>query len=90
VTPRLALAALLLMGSTVAAQTPTTRPGVPPQGPWTCPVSHPIKGNFTPTDPAEYCIYHVPGGGFYERTKPERCYSSEGDAVRDGCRQSKR
>lgn len=82
------MAALLLTGSAVSAQT-STRPGVPPQSAWTCPITHPIKGNFTPTDPREYCIYHVPGGKFYERTKPERCYASEADAVRDGCRRSK-
>lgn len=64
--------------------------GVPPQSAWTCPLSHPIKGNFTPTDPRELCIYHVPGGEYYGRTKPERCYVSEPDAVRDGCRRSKR
>ncbi len=89
-TPRLALAALLLTGSTAAAQTPATRPGVPPQSAWTCPLTQPIKGNFTPTDPREYCIYHVPGGEFYGRTKPERCYATEVDAVTDGCRRSKR
>lgn len=86
---RLALAALLLMGSTAAAQTPADRPGVPPQGPWTCPLTHPIKGNFTPTDPRERCIYHVPRAEFYDRTKPERCYAIDTDAVKDGCRRSK-
>jgi hypothetical protein len=90
VSPRLALAALLLMGSTAAAQTPSQRPGVPAQTAWACPVTHPIKGNFTPTNPRKYCIYHVPGGEFYGSTKPERCYAIEADAVKDGCRQSKR
>lgn len=52
-------------------------------------MSHPIKGNFTPTDPDEYCIYHVPGGEFYSRTKPERCYATEADARTDRCRRSK-
>lgn len=87
--PRLALAALLLMGSTATAQTPATRPGVQPQG-MTCPVSHPIKGNFTPTDSKEHCLYHVPGGEFYDLTRPERCYAAEADAVQDGCRRSRR
>lgn len=63
-------------------------PGVPPQG-MGCPVSDPIKGNFT-TYSGERCIYHMPGGGFYGKTRPERCYASEADAVRDGCRRSKR
>ena len=68
---------------TNAAQT-----GVPPESPWSCPLTHPIKGNFT-THSGEPCIYHVPGGDFYGKTKPERCYVSEADAVRDGCRRSK-
>jgi hypothetical protein len=64
------------------------QPGVPPQSAWSCPITHPIKGNFT-THSGEPCIYHVPGGGFYDKTKPERCYVSEADAVRDRCRRSK-
>ncbi len=80
-----AILALVLPG-TGSAQ---TRPGVPPQDAWTCPVSHPIKGNFT-TYSGERCIYHVPGEQFYGRTKPERCYSNEPDAVKDGCRRSRR
>ena len=85
---RLALAALLLEGSTATAQTPTPRSGVPPQG-MSCPVSYPIKGNFT-TYSGERCIHHLPGGEFYGKTRPERCYATEADAVKDGCRRSKR
>ncbi len=59
---------------------PGGRPGVEPEGAWTCPESHPIKGNFT-TYSGERCIYHVPGGQFYNRTKPERCYAT-GDEAR--------
>jgi hypothetical protein len=66
-----------------------TRPGVPPKDAWTCPVTHPIKGNFT-TYSGERCIYHVPGGQFYGKTKPERCFATEEEARRDGCRKSKR
>jgi hypothetical protein len=29
-------------------------------------------------------------GGFYDKTRPERCYASEGEARADGCRRSKR
>ncbi len=65
------------------------RPGVPPQDAWTCPATHPIKGNFTPSS-GERCIYHPPGGEFYGRTKPERCYASGEEAIRDGCRASTR
>ncbi len=46
----------------------------------TCPATHPIKGNFT-TYSGERCIYHAPGGQFYYRTRPERCYTAEQDAV---------
>jgi micrococcal nuclease len=70
-------------------QTSGGRPGVAPESAWTCPSTHPIKGNFT-TYSGERCIYHGPGGQFYDRTKPERCYAMDQDAVWDGCRRSKR
>ena len=85
---RLVLAMLALTVSTALAQT-SPRPGVPPQDVWTCPLTHPIKGNFT-TYSGEWCIYHMKGGQFYGKTKPERCYAAEADAVKDGCRRSKR
>jgi micrococcal nuclease len=72
-----------------STQTAQSRPGVFPQDAYSCPISHPIKGNFT-TYSGERCIYHAPGGQFYNRMKPERCYVSEAEAVRDGCRRSKR
>ncbi len=75
--------------TTARAQPTQSRPGVPPKDTWNCPLSHPIKGNFT-TYSGERCIYHVRGGQFYTRTKPERCYATEADAVKDGCRRSKR
>jgi len=75
--------------ATRPAQAGDTRPGVPPQDAWACPLTHPIKGNFT-TYSGERCIYHVPGGQFYGKTKPERCYATEADAVKDGCRRSNR
>lgn len=65
------------------------RPGVPPSDGWSCPEKQPIKGNFT-TYNGERCIYHMPGGSYYSRTKPERCYATEADARQDGCRRSKR
>jgi hypothetical protein len=34
-------------------------------------------------------IFHVPGGRFYERTSPDRCYAVAADAEADGYRQSK-
>ena len=48
-----------------------------------CPSGYPIKGN------ANSLIYHVPGGRFYDRTVPERCYASAADAEADGYRAAK-
>ena len=67
----------------------SVRPGVPPKNAWTCPVTQPIKGNFT-TYSGERCIYHPPAGEFYVKTKPERCYATGDDARQDGCRASTR
>lgn len=82
-----ALCALVVIGLQPAAA--QDRPGVPPQDAWTCPPTHPIKGNFT-TYSGERCIYHVQGGNFYTKTKPERCYATTDEARRDGCRRSRR
>lgn len=57
---------------------------VPPNDDGTAPRSHPIKAN------ASSGIYHVPGGGSYNRTKPERCYATPADAEADGFRPAKR
>jgi hypothetical protein len=87
--PHLLVAVLLLAGSTATAQTPSARPGAPPKDAWTCPLTHPIKGNFT-TYSGERCIYHMQGWQYYGKTKPERCYATEEEARQDGCRRSKR
>ena len=34
-------------------------------------------------------IFHVPGGRFYDRTKPDRWYATEEAAIADGYRRSK-
>jgi hypothetical protein len=57
---------------------------VAPVDPWTCPASHPIKGN--PVETSGRRTYHVPGSPFYEDASPERCYANEEDARRDGGR----
>jgi hypothetical protein len=59
------------------------RPGVPPDTPWSCPPTHPVKGYLTD---AGRRTYHVPGGAWYEEASPERCYASEAEALRDGSR----
>ena len=74
----------------VARQSVDVRPGVPPESAWTCPAPQPIKGNFTTYSGSERCIYHISGGYFYGRTKPERCYATESEARQDGCRRSRR
>jgi hypothetical protein len=48
-----------------------------------CPEGYPIKAN------DKSGIFHVPGGRFYERTVPERCYADAHDAEADGYRQAK-
>ena len=76
-------------GGVLTAQTKEPPgPGAPPLDTWTCPTPHPIKGNLT-TRTGE-CIYHVRGGAFYGKTKPERCFATEDEAHQAGCRRSKR
>ncbi len=58
--------------------------GVPPSDEWTCPPSHPIKGN------ANSMIYHSPGQQAYNKTKPEVCFAAGADAVAAGYRAAKR
>lgn len=48
-----------------------------------CPPGYPIKANDNSG------IFHVPGGRFYERTVPERCYADAHDAEADGYRRAK-
>jgi hypothetical protein len=48
-----------------------------------CPDGFPIKANDNSG------IFHVPGGRFYDRTKPERCYTTAEAALADGYRQAK-
>jgi hypothetical protein len=48
-----------------------------------CPEGYPIKANDNSG------IFHVPGGRFYERTIPERCYANPEDALADGYRRAK-
>jgi hypothetical protein len=48
-----------------------------------CPPEYPVKVNESSG------IFHVPGGRFYQRTIPDRCYATTGDAEADGYRQAK-
>jgi len=49
-----------------------------------CPDGYPVKANTSSH------IYHVPGGQFYERTVPERCYTDPQAAEADGYRAARR
>lgn len=45
-----------------------------------------IKGNIS----SKSKIYHVPGGAFYDRVKPEQCFNTEAEAIQAGYRKSSR
>ena len=63
--------------------TPPRRPTWVPPVDGQCPDGYPIKANDNSG------IFHVPGGRFYERTVPERCYADAHDAEADGYRRAK-
>jgi endonuclease YncB( thermonuclease family) len=65
------------------------RPGVAPTNGWSCPLGHPIKGDFQ-TYSAERCIYYLPGTATYVESRTDRCYANEDEARRDGCRRTRR
>lgn len=52
-------------------------------GGYNCPAGYPVKGN-------QSGIYHVKGGAFYSRTKPEQCFTTAAAARAAGYRASKR
>jgi len=67
-----------------APAVPETAAYVDPGADGECPLTHPVKAKLASG------IYHVPGGGNYERTKPDRCYSTAEAAEADGLRPAKR
>lgn len=78
-----------LKTKTSKTQTLVIRQGKKPSwvygtGSYRCPAGYPIKGN------ASSMIYHVPGGAFYDRTKPEQCFATESAARAEGYRKSQR
>jgi len=76
-------------GPAASPKVAQARPGVPPKTGWSCPLTHPIKADFT-TYSSERCIYYVPGSGAYGESRTERCYATEDEARQDGCRRSRR
>ena len=81
-------ATVATVAATVAAVTDRGRAGHPTA--WVepvdgaCPTGYPVKANTSSH------IYHVPGGQFYERTVPERCYTDPQAAEADGYRAARR
>jgi hypothetical protein len=67
-----------------AAAHPKIEAFTDPDADGNCPATHPVKAKVTSG------IYHVPGGGNYERTKPDRCYADAEAAEADGLRAAKR
>src|SRR3954451_20507985 len=63
---------------------PAVEPFTDPAADGTCPATHPVKAKLASG------IFHVPGGGNYDRTKPDRCYASAEAAEADGLRPAKR
>ena len=55
---------------------------MPPEGPWACPATHPIKGYVSQESGRR--VFFLPGSRFYDEASPERCYTSEDEARRDG------
>ena len=76
-------------GPAASPKVAQARPGVAPKTGWSCPLTHPIKADFT-TYSSERCIYYVPGSGAYGESRTERCYATEDEARQDGCRRSRR
>jgi hypothetical protein len=66
---------------------PTVAGGSVPGSGYSCPAGYPIKGNLTTYNGDR--IYHVPGGQYYDSTKPEQCFATEVDALAAGYRRSK-
>ncbi|MGP5218233.1 MULTISPECIES: sunset domain-containing protein [Micrococcaceae] len=55
---------------------------------YSCPAGYPVKGNRTGSK--KEWKYHVKGGQFYSRTKPEECFKTTSAASKAGYRASKR
>lgn len=63
--------------------------GPPPTAGWVAPVDGGCPDGFPVKANDNSGIYHVPGGRFYDRTVPERCYARTVDAEADGYRAAK-
>jgi hypothetical protein len=52
-----------------------------------CPATHPVKGNLSYSGER---IYHLPNQEYYDKTKPEVCFTTAGEAEQAGFRPSSR
>lgn len=81
--------AVVVAGATgVLYATRERLPGEAPSSRTTCPSDYPIKGNRSQSTSVK--IYHVPGGAFYDKTTPIRCFATEDTASAAGYRRSGR
>jgi hypothetical protein len=71
-----------------AASTAPPTASVAP-APWAAPVDGSCPDGYPVKAKESSRIYHVPGGRFYERTVPDRCYADPDSAEIDGYRASK-
>lgn len=71
--------------ATRSAEDDRGRDARPGSSPLDCPVDRPIKGNFR-NGARPTCVYHLPEAPSYARTRPERCFATEAEAIASGCR----
>ena len=69
--------------STAPSSPPSTAAWRPPDDAGNPPAGFPVKVKESSG------IFHVPGGRFYDRTRPDRCYPTPAAAEADGYRRSK-
>lgn len=78
--------------ASTAASTDTAGPGPAPEPPpaadarWVLPVDGACPAGYPVKVKTASKIHHVPGGRFYDRTAPDRCYADAAAAEADGYR----
>jgi hypothetical protein len=73
-----------LPGEALPGQPLAASQGVAPVGAY-CPATHPVKGNLSYSGER---IYHLPNQEYYDKTKPEVCFATAGEAEQAGFRPS--
>ena len=82
--PRPPVALASVVATSPPAAEAAIEPFSDPGADGSCPATHPVKAKLASG------IYHLPGSGNYERTKPDRCYVDGAAAEADGLRAAKR